>query len=375
MKRFLTFLYATTCLVVSAAAQARFTSNTQEHRLGQIEWKHPVTAEFVITNTGDRPLVMSEVEPDCACAVAQWTQTPIAPGGKGTVSVTFDAEALGHFYKSVAVITNAEPHVVYLSLSGEVVQEIKDFSRTHPYLIGDIRLDQETLDFPDAHRGEHPVLQLGVANLSALPYEPVLMHLPPYLSAEYYPEVLAGGRMGKIMLTLDSEKLRQMGLTQASIYLAREMGDKVSDENEIVVSSVLLPDFSSLSVEDRELAPNMVLSADTVDLGEMGRKRKKSATLTIQNTGKRNLEIRALQVFNKALAVELSNRNIGPGETAKLKVTVLARYLKKAKNRPRVLLITNDPAHSKEIITVNVKQDGKEGRVWSMLRTMRLIKD
>ncbi len=87
----------------------------------------------------------------------------------------------------------------------------------------------------------------------------------------------------------------------------------------------------------------------------MGRKRKKSATLTIQNTGKRNLEIRALQVFSKALAVELSDRNIGPGETAKLKVTVLAKYLKKAKSRPRVLLITNDPAHSKEILTVKVK--------------------
>ena len=121
MKRPLITLALLALAATAAMAQARFTSNTQEHRLGQIEWKHPVTAEFVITNTGDRPLVMSEVEPDCACAVAQWTQTPIAPGGKGTVSVTFDAEALGHFYKSVAVITNAEPHVVYLSLSGEVV--------------------------------------------------------------------------------------------------------------------------------------------------------------------------------------------------------------------------------------------------------------
>ena len=165
--------------------------------------------------------MMSEVEPDCACAVAQWTQTPIAPGGKGTVSVTFDAEALGHFYKSVAVITNAEPHVVYLSLSGEVVQEIKDFSRTHPYLIGDIRLDQETLDFPDAHRGEHPVLQLGVANLSALPYEPVLMHLPPYLSAEAQPGVLQPGEKGTITLTLDTERLTDLGLTQTSVYLSR----------------------------------------------------------------------------------------------------------------------------------------------------------
>ena len=121
MKKFLILLYATTCLSATAAAQARFTSNTARHSLGQIEWKHPVTADFLVTNTGNQPLVLSDAEPDCACAVAQWTQTPIAPGATGTVSVTFDAEALGHFQKSIAVFTNAEPHVVYLYLDGEVV--------------------------------------------------------------------------------------------------------------------------------------------------------------------------------------------------------------------------------------------------------------
>ena len=34
----------------------------------------------------DQPLVLTEVEPDCACSVAQWTKTPIAPGAKGTVN-------------------------------------------------------------------------------------------------------------------------------------------------------------------------------------------------------------------------------------------------------------------------------------------------
>ena len=162
--------------------------------------------------------------------------------------------------------------------------------------------------------------------------------------------------IGKIMLTLDSEKLHQMGLTQTSIYLARKVGDKVSEDNEITVSSVLLPDFSSLSAKDREQAPHMELSADTLDMGELGRKRKKSMTVLVSNKGKRTLEIRTLQVFNKALAVGLSDRNIEPGETAKLKVKVLAKYLNKVKSSPRVLLITNDPARSKEIITVNVKQ-------------------
>ncbi len=93
--------------------------------LGQIEWKRPVTVQYTVTNTGNEPLVLSEVEPDCACTDVRWTKTPIAPGEKGTVDVTFDAEALGHFQKSVAIFTNAAPHLVYLKFDGEVVTEIR----------------------------------------------------------------------------------------------------------------------------------------------------------------------------------------------------------------------------------------------------------
>ena len=338
MKRLLILLYATACLAGTATAQARFTSNTQEHRFGQIEWKHPVTAEYVITNTGDRPLVLSEVEPDCACAVAQWTQTPIAPGEKGTVSVTFDAEALGHFYKSVAVITNAEPHVVYLSLSGEVVQEIKDFTRTHPYVIGDIRLSLDALDFPDAQHGERPTLTLGVANLSAQAYEPVLMHLPPYIQAQAEPAVLQPGEKGVIHLTLDTERLTDLGLTQTSVYLSRFSGDKVGEENELT---------------ERANAPVVSLSMDKIDLSEtLARKRKAKADVTLTNTGKSPLQINKLQVFHPAVGVQLKKSVLQPGESTRLRITVTKRGIGKRRRHLRVLMITNDPAHPKVEINI-----------------------
>lgn len=104
--------------------------------------------------------------------------------------MTFDAKALGHFQKSVAIYSNAQPNLVYLKFNGEVVQEIKDFTKTHPYLIGQIRIDKNSLDFPDIQHGEQPVIHIGVVNLSDRPYEPVLMHLPPYLQTKVEPNVL-----------------------------------------------------------------------------------------------------------------------------------------------------------------------------------------
>lgn len=68
---------------LTATAQPRFSSNKETHNFGQIEWKHPVSVQYVITNTGDKPLVLTDVDRFCACSVAQWTQTPIAPGERG----------------------------------------------------------------------------------------------------------------------------------------------------------------------------------------------------------------------------------------------------------------------------------------------------
>lgn len=316
MKRILITLYVLASVVLTAVAQARFTSNTEMYSFGQIEWKHPVTVQYTITNTGDQPLVLTEVEPDCACSVAQWTKTPIAPGAKGTVNVTFDAKALGHFQKSVAIYSNAQPNLVYLKFNGEVVQEIKDFTKTHPYLIGQIRIDKNSLDFPDIQHGEQPVIHIGVVNLSDRPYEPVLMHLPPYLQTKVEPNVLQKGEKGVITLTLNSERLTDLGLTQASVYLSRFSGDKVGDENEIPVSAILLPDFSGMTEVEKANAPVISLSTKEVDMSAiLAKKSKARQDITITNTGRSPLQINKLQVFHPAVGVNLKKSVLQPGES------------------------------------------------------------
>lgn len=354
MKRSFITLYALAATALTAVAQPRFTSNTEMYDFGQIEWKHPATVQYSITNTGDRPLVLTGVEPDCACSVARWTQTPIAPGAKGTVSVTFDAEALGHFNKSVAIYSNAQPHLVYLKFGGEVVREIKDFTKTHPYLIGQIRIDTNSLDFPDVQAGEKPVMHIGVANLSDRPYEPVLMHLPPYLQAEAKPGVLQKGEKGIITVTLDSERLTDFGLTQASVYLARFAGDKVGDENEIPVSAILLPDFSGMTGTEKANAPAIDLSASDIDMSAvLAKKSKARQDITVTNTGRSPLQISKLQVFHPAVGVRLKKSVLQPGESTRLRVTVTKKGIGRKRRHLRLLMITNDPMHPK--VEINIK--------------------
>lgn len=343
-------------MALTAVAQPRFSSNKETHSFGQIEWKHPVSVQYIITNTGDQPLLLTNVDPSCACSVAQWTQTPIAPGEKGTVTVEFDAKALGHFDKSVAVYSNAEPHLAYLHFTGEVVREIKDFSKTYPYLIGQIRLDKNEIDFPDTHRGQNPVIRIGVANLSDRSYEPVLMHLPSYLDMKVEPNVLQKGEKGIITLTLNTEKLTDLGLTQASVYLSRFTGDKVSEENEIPLSAILLPDFTGLTDADRMNAPAVSLSETDIDLSALLAKKKKvKHDIQLTNTGRSPLQISKLQLFNPALGVGLKKSVLQPGETARLRVTVDKKNIAKTKRHLRILMITNDPVHPKVMINIKAQ--------------------
>lgn len=355
MKRIFITLYVLATITLTTVAQPRFTSNTETHDFGQIEWKHPVSVQYSITNTGNQPLVLTEVEPDCACSVVQWTKTPIAPGEKGTVNVTFDAEALGHFRKSVAIYSNAQPNLVYLKFNGEVVQEIKDFTKTHPYLIGQIRIDKNSIDFPDIQSGEKPVMHIGVVNLSDRPYEPVLMHLPPYLQMEVKPNVLQKGEKGIITLTLDSERLTDLGLTQASVYLSRFAGDKVGDENEIPVSAVLLPDFSGMTDTEKANAPVISLSTKNIDMSAvLAKKSKARQDIIVTNNGRFPLQINKLQVFHPAVGVSLKKSMLQPGESTRLRVTVVKNNIGKKRRHLRLLMITNDPMQPK--VEINIKK-------------------
>lgn len=354
MKRCLLTLYILgVCVFVWA--QPRISINRDTYHFGQIEWQKPVSVDFTITNTGDQPLVLSNVTISCACAVADWTKTPIAPGGKGVVTAVFDAKALGRFHKSIGVYSNATPNLIYLHFVGEVVHKVTDFSSYDLESIGEIMINKTEIDFPDVHKGEQPSMQLVVVNQSSAPYEPVLMHLPPFLRMAKDPDVLQKGEKGTVTLTLDTDRLTDLGLTQTSVYLSRFAGDKVSEENEIPVSVVLLPDFSELSPTDRMNAPVIHLSKTEVDLsGQLAKKDKATYDITVGNTGKSTLRINKLQVFNPTVNVSLRKSTLAPGEHTRLRITLEKKNLRK-KGQLRILLISNDPVHPKSIIKLNVE--------------------
>ena len=322
--------------------------------VGRTGYQQPVTAVFELENKSRHKLKIEAVKPDCYCTTVEWPHRDINGGEKFQIRMTYDSRQLGHFDKQAAVVSNGSAKPIYLCMQGVVLTEVKDFSKTYPIDMGDLLLDKNALEFDNVNMGDIQQQEIHIYNNGSTAYHPNLMHLPSYLSATMTPKRLSPRQAGVMKVTLNSAMIHDYGLSQSSIYLAGNPGDKVSADHEIDVAVVLLPSFAGISDAQRQYAPKMQLSKENVDISFNGKK-KKTDIIEITNTGRTQLDITSLQLFTGGLKVSLGSSTLRPGAKTKLKITALREELKKARLRPRILMITNDPSKPKVTITINAK--------------------
>lgn len=321
---------------------------------GPVAYDKPVTATFEMRNKGNRKLKITDVRTACGCTGVEYPKGDIGAGEKFTLKLIYDARQLGHFNKSARIVSNGTKEPLIVNMTGVVMADLKDYSGSYPFAMGDLLLDRDNLEFDDVNKGDNPVQDIYIMNAGTTTFTPTMMHLPPYLSAIVTPEQLAPGRSGKISVMLHSAKLHDYGLTKTSVYLAANLGEKVSSDNELEVSAVLLPNFAGLNDVQKQYGPKMSLSADSLSFVFDG-KAKRSGDITITNNGRTDLKISSLQMFTGGLKVTLGKRELKPGESTKLKITAMRDELKKQRSKPRVLMITNDPDMAKVVVNINVK--------------------
>ena len=350
-KHILSALFLLAALPVSAQKLVAV-KNTVD--MGKTGYQQPVTAVFEFRNKSSRKLKIEAVRPDCNCTTIDYPKGEIGSNETFQIRMTYDARQLGHFNKQAAIVSNGTKKPFYITMTGLVLEGYVDVSGTYPIQFGDLLLDKNELEFDDVNRGDQQVQELHIFNNGTRMYQPNLMHLPPYLTATMTPQRLTPNQAGTMKVTLNSSDLHDFGLTQSTVYLAGNPGDKVSPDNEIAVSAVLLPSFAGITSAQQQYAPKIQLSQEKVDIQFEGKK-KKTFVIDISNQGRSELDISSLQLFTSGLQVSLGKSKLNPGESTKLKITAMRDELQKVRVRPRILMITNDPQKPKVTININVK--------------------
>ena len=104
----MTLLLLCTFSYAAAQKQAEIKFDKKTHDFGKFSESDAVQkCTFTFTNVGDAPLVINQAVASCGCTVPQYTKSPIAPGQKGTIEVTYNGAGKipGHFKKSITVRT------------------------------------------------------------------------------------------------------------------------------------------------------------------------------------------------------------------------------------------------------------------------------
>ncbi|HEY4628664.1 MAG TPA: DUF1573 domain-containing protein [Flavobacterium sp.] len=80
--------------------------------------------EFVFTNNGNKPLIITNTQGSCGCTVPTSPKEPIAPGAKGIIGVKYATDRVGPFTKTVTVTSNAAGQATKtLTIKGTVLAD------------------------------------------------------------------------------------------------------------------------------------------------------------------------------------------------------------------------------------------------------------
>ena len=127
MKKLLLMAVMLIAGICTSFDQAKIEFDKLTYNFGTFSETTPVQkCTFTFTNKGDKPLVINQAVASCGCTVPTYTKTPIKPGEKGTVSVTYNGKGKfpGHFKKTITIRTNGVPEMTRLYVEG-VMEEAK----------------------------------------------------------------------------------------------------------------------------------------------------------------------------------------------------------------------------------------------------------
>ncbi|WP_379965240.1 DUF1573 domain-containing protein [Epilithonimonas sp. UC225_85] len=104
MKKILAGLFMTGAIAFASAQTISFDKTTFDY--GTVKAGADGHRFFTVKNTGDKPLIISEVKPSCGCTTPEWSKDPILPGKTAQIKVGYNTGIKGAFNKLIEVYSN-----------------------------------------------------------------------------------------------------------------------------------------------------------------------------------------------------------------------------------------------------------------------------
>lgn len=94
---------------------------------GDINQGDKVEHIFKFENTGDAPLIITNVQTTCGCTATDWQREPILPGESSTIKVNFNsANKMGRQNKVITIVSNSVAPLNQIKITTNVLPSKKE---------------------------------------------------------------------------------------------------------------------------------------------------------------------------------------------------------------------------------------------------------
>ena len=101
-------------------AKIEFSEKSKD--FGDIFQGDKVSHTFKFKNTGNQPLILSNVITTCGCTATEWPREPIAPGAEAEINATFNSRGkMGKQNKVITVVSNSVEGSARVSIISNVL--------------------------------------------------------------------------------------------------------------------------------------------------------------------------------------------------------------------------------------------------------------
>ena len=108
----------------SGVSEAILSVDELFHDFGDIHPGDEVEYTFQFKNTGNQPLILSNVLVQCGCTATEWPREPVEAGQSGKITVRFDSEGKSGIQKKViTIVSNASNDHERLKIQTNILPE------------------------------------------------------------------------------------------------------------------------------------------------------------------------------------------------------------------------------------------------------------
>jgi hypothetical protein len=309
-----------------------------------------VQHDFIFTNKGQEPLIITNVNPSSGISVLQWTRSPVMKGETGSITVEFNPVNMpGRFNRSIIVNSNGRPSATTLRLLGEVIPREKTPAELYPQEIGSLRLRSNHISFGQVSPGSKRIDTLEIINLSEESLGLTFAGIPRHITITAIPGILKPGEEGVFVATYDASEIDDWGtITHNFRVLVNGMSH---GRNIIYLSANIQEDFSLITDEERKQAAKINFDNRVFDFGKLKHGETVEHDFMFTNSGLSDLVIRRVRSGCGCTAIEPQKTLLKPGESSSIKAVFSSKGFRGRQNKG-ITVITNDPASPNIVLRI-----------------------